>query len=96
MHTHCRVTPHRSPSPCCVSPSFRRSRLIAVDFIAFFSVRDMVTELPAISSEEFCPCFPDDFDYFGIIPILPLYLSREATNIPMYLRDERNTKRSQT
>jgi hypothetical protein len=56
--THCRVTPHRSPSPCCVSPSFRRSRLIAADFIAFFSVRDMLTELRRISSEEHAHVFP--------------------------------------
>ena len=75
-----------------MSPSRFRSRLIAVDFIAFFSVASMVTKLPAISSEDFRPCFPDDFHYFGIIPILPLLLSPHATNIPMYLRDERNEK----
>jgi hypothetical protein len=39
--------------------------LIAVDFIAFVSVGRMVTELLRISSEDFRPCCPDDFHYFG-------------------------------
>jgi len=73
-----------------VSPSRFRNRLIAVDFIAFFSVGSMVTELTAISSEEFSPCFPGDFHYFGIIPILPLQLSREATNIDDVESEKRN------
>jgi hypothetical protein len=80
-----------------VSPSRFRSRLIAVDFIAFFSVGDMVTELPAISSEEFCPCFPGEFHYFEIIPILPLQLSCHATNIPMLrVRNETRNEKGRT